>query len=50
MRGPVLLLFVACLSVVVAGAVIEGVFWLAVVALALILCTGALVVSTVRFR
>jgi hypothetical protein len=49
-RGPVLLLLVACLSVVVVGAVIEGLFWLALVALALVLCTGALVVSTVHFR
>jgi hypothetical protein len=49
-HGPVLLLLVACLSVVVVGAVIEGPFWLAVVALALVLCTGALAASTLHFR
>ncbi|MGY1634406.1 hypothetical protein ACI784_22125 [Geodermatophilus sp. SYSU D01186] len=50
MRGPVLLLLVACLSVVVVDAVIDGPFWLAVVALSLVLCIGALAVSTLHFR
>lgn len=50
MRGPLLLLLIACLSAVVVGAVFEGMFWLAVVALALALAlalrVGALLLST----
>ena len=50
MRGPLLLLLIACLSAVVVGAVVEGMFWLAVVALALALGVGALLLSTFHPR
>ena len=50
MRGPLLLLLITCLSAVVVGAVVEGMFWLAVVALALALGVGALLLSTSHLR
>ena len=49
MRGPVLLLRAVCLAVVV-GALVEGWFWLFVVALGLCLVLGAVVLSTVHLR
>ncbi|MGY1683211.1 hypothetical protein [Geodermatophilus sp. SYSU D01176] len=49
MRGPVLLLLVACLAVVV-GALVEGRFWLSVVALALSLVLGAVALSAAHWR
>ena len=49
-RGPVLLLLIACLTAVIVGAVIEGWFWLTLVALALSLVAGALAVTTIRPR
>lgn len=50
MRGPVLVLLVASLAVGIVGAVVEGWFWLSVVALALFLVLGAVVLSTVHWR
>ncbi len=49
-RGSVLLLLVACLSALVVGFVVEGLFWLAVVSLALLLGVGALALSRLHFR
>jgi hypothetical protein len=49
-RGPALLLLIACLTAVVIGSVVEGWFRLAVVALALSLVAGAVVVTTIRPR
>lgn len=50
MRGPLFLLLIACLSAVVVGAVVEGFFWLALVALVLALGVGALLLSTYHPR
>jgi hypothetical protein len=49
-RRAVLLLLVACLSAVVIGAVVEGLFWLTLVALTLSLGLGALVVAPTHSR
>jgi hypothetical protein len=46
MSRSVLLLLIACLCALVVGAVVEGLFWLVVVSLALVLGVGALLVST----